>query len=215
MAGVGEEMKRLVHIVDYHMGNLRSVSRAFEFLGCDVTVSDKVEDIRNAQAIVLPGVGAFGNGMENLRNLGLIDPMKEEALKMKKPFLGICLGMQLLATSGTENGMHLGLDWIPGVVDRIRSDNPMIRVPHMGWDDIAVVSAQGMYKGLKATEVFYFVHSYVLCPQDVSVINGACDYGVRFAASIESGNIWGTQYHPEKSQKAGLKVLQNFLDSVA
>lgn len=199
-------------IIDYGMGNLRSVSNAFGALGCLVNVSNRPADLKTAERIVLPGVGAFGDGVRNLKTLGWIDALEEEVRHKGKPFLGLCLGMQLLATTGTEHGLHQGLNWIRGIVERISSDDPAIRVPHIGWNDVSFTKKEGLYAGLGTSCVFYFVHSYVLRPQDPDVTSGICSYGVEFVASIETGNIWATQYHPEKSQRGGLKVLQNFLN---
>jgi imidazole glycerol-phosphate synthase subunit HisH len=201
-----------VFIIDYGMGNLRSVANAFEVLGCRARISGCPDDIKTADYIVLPGVGAFGDGINNLRSAGWIDALEEEVRQKGKPFLGLCLGMQLLATTGTEHGMNKGLNWVPGVVERIRSDDPIIRVPHIGWNDVRVVKREGIYAGLGEMSTFYFLHSYVLRPDDPAAISGFCLYGNEFAASLEMDNIWATQYHPEKSQKAGLRVLQNFLN---
>lgn len=201
-----------VTIVDYGMGNLRSVANAFEVLGCPAQISNDPKDLRTAERIVLPGVGAFGDGMHNLRTVGWIDALEEQVRQKGKPFLGLCLGMQLLATTGTEYGIHAGLNWIPGRVERIQSDDPTLRVPHIGWNDVRFIKKEGLYANLRDSQVFYFVHSYVLRPEDSTVVSGVCFYGIEFAASLEMGNIWATQYHPEKSQKAGLEVLRNFLN---
>ena len=199
-------------IINYGMGNLQSVANAFSVLGCQAQVTSRPEDLRMAERIVLPGVGAFGDGMDALQAAGWIDVLEEEVRHKGKPFLGLCLGMQLLATTGTEHGRHAGLNWIPATVERIESDDPAIRVPHIGWNDVWFSKKDGLYSGLGDSEVFYFVHSYVLCSEDTTVISGFCSHGIEFAASVEMDNILATQYHPEKSQKAGLKVLQNFLN---
>ena len=199
-------------IIDYGMGNLRSVANAFEALGCSAHISNDPADLKTAERIVLPGVGAFGDGVHNLQSAGWIDALEEEVKHEGKPFLGLCLGMQMLATTGTEHGLHAGLNWVRGVVERIPSADPNIRVPHIGWNDVIFIKKEGLYDGVGATQVFYFVHSYVLRPEDPEVISGVCSYGIEFVASIEMDNIWATQYHPEKSQKGGLKVLENFLN---
>lgn len=199
-----------VAIINYGMGNLRSVANAFESLGCPVQVTTDPLDLRAAERIVLPGVGAFRDGMDNLRTAGWI-PALEEAREQGKPFLGLCLGMQLLATTGAEHGTHAGLDWIPGVVERIRSDGTSLRVPHVGWNDVSFTKREGLYAGLGDAATFYFVHSYVFWPTDASVVSGVTDYGAELVASVESRNIYATQYHPEKSHRAGLAVLKNFL----
>ena len=200
-----------VLIVDYGMGNLRSVANAVEVIGWEALISSNPEDLRRADKVILPGVGAFGDGMRNLKAMGWINVLDEEIRRKAKPFLGLCLGMQLLATTGTEHGTHQGLNWIPGVVERIQCDGPKIRVPHIGWNDVRFVKGEGLYSGMGDSKTFYFVHSYVFRPESFSVVSGVCSYGVEFAASLELDNIFATQFHPEKSQKAGLAVLKNFL----
>lgn len=199
-------------IIDYGMGNLQSVVNAFSVLGCRAQVSNRPEDLRTAERVVLPGVGAFGDGISNLQAAGWIEVLEEEVRHKGKPFLGLCLGMQLLATTGTEHGRHAGLNWITGTVERLKSNDPAIRVPHIGWNDVRFSRKDGLYSGLGDSAVFYFVHSYVLCPGDATIVSGFCSYGIEFAASVEMDNIWATQYHPEKSQRAGLQVLRNFLN---
>jgi len=199
-------------IVDYGMGNLQSVANAFRAVGCVPEISRNPQDLKMADGIVLPGVGAFGDGLKKLRVEGWIDVLGEEVRHKNKPFLGLCLGMQLLGTTSTEHSLHAGLNWISGRVERIRSDDPAIRVPHIGWNDVSFTKKNGLYSGLGDSQAFYFMHSYVLYPEDPTVISGLCSHGIEFCASIEKENIWATQYHPEKSQKAGLRVLQNFLD---
>jgi glutamine amidotransferase len=198
-------------IIDYGMGNLRSVANAFAVLGCEALISNQPEDLRRVDRIVLPGVGAFGDGMDNLQAAGWLKPLEEEVRHKGKPFLGLCLGMHLLASTGTEHGTHTGLNWIPGNVKRIETDAPSIRVPHIGWNDVYFTQKSGLYADLGDSQTFYFVHSYILSPQDDTVVSGICNYGVDFAASVEMDNIFATQFHPEKSHKAGLSVLKNFL----
>jgi len=196
-------------IIDYGMGNLRSVENAFQSLTGDVRIARQPELLREAEKIVLPGVGAFGDGMAKLEAGGWIEPLEEHVRGRGKPFLGLCVGMQVLATTGTEHGLHHGLNWIPGIVDRLTGSSGA-RVPHIGWNDVEIVSAGGIYAGVDKA-VFYFVHSYVFRPNDPTVISGVCSHGEEFAASVEYGNIWATQFHPEKSQRAGLQVLRNFV----
>ncbi len=201
-----------VGIIDYGMGNLTSVRNAFAAIGAAVEVLQQPDDIAAVSHLVLPGVGAFGDGMKNLSERGWIPAMEQFALVQKKPFLGICLGQQLLARRGTEHGDFAGLGWIPGEVVRFAGLDPSLRVPHIGWNDAVPVHRNSMYReGFDQPGVFYFVHSYHLVPDDASVVDGWCDYGIRFAASISLGNIWAVQYHPEKSQKAGLQILRNFI----
>ena len=200
-----------VAIVDYGMGNLRSVANAFEWLGCDANIVERPRDLEGADRIVLPGVGAFGDGIRKLRTGGWIDTLEEEVRRKGKLFLGVCLGMQLLATTSTEHGTHNGMNWIPGVVERIQCEDIHVRVPHIGWNDVYFTGVGPLYGGMESSGVFYFAHSYVFRPTDLSVVNGVCHHGIEFAASVGIGNIFATQYHPEKSQSAGLAVLKNFL----
>ena len=204
-------MKKIA-IIDYGMGNLRSVANAFISLSATVSVARDPNDLAAADMIVLPGVGAFGDGMNNLRSRGWVGALDEEVRQKGKPFLGICLGMQLLATRGMEHGSHEGLNWISGTVERIACDDPSIRIPHIGWNDVLFTRNEKLYAGLGESQTFYFVHSYVLLPKDQSLTNGVTSYGVTFAASVETGNICATQFHPEKSHRAGLAVLKNFIE---
>lgn len=197
-------------IIDYGMGNLFSVANALKYLGAEIKVSNRKDDLRNADRIILPGVGAFPDGMKNLKNLGIIESLEEEVFKNKKPFLGICLGMQLLAAEGEENGLTKGLGWIAGRVKRFQVDEKQFRVPHVGWNDVFPQKPSLLFAGLEKP-IFYFVHSYHLVPEDPSVITATCDYGENFAAAIQKDNLFGVQFHPEKSQKDGLKLLKNFL----
>lgn len=200
-----------VAIVDYGMGNVASVRNAFLLLGAEATITARAEDFREATHIVLPGVGAFGDGMRNLRENGLVDILAREALERKKPFLGICLGMQLLADAGEEGGENAGLGWIHGRVRRFRVDESAFRIPHVGWDDVTPSSEELLFKGV-ASSVFYFVHSFVFDAADALDVAATCEYGERFTAGVRHGNVVGMQFHPEKSQKSGLSFLKNFLE---
>lgn len=198
-------------IIDYGMGNLRSVANAFAAVGGEAIISSVPSDLALAERIVLPGVGAFGDGMRNLRLNGWVEALEEEVRHKGKPFLGLCVGMQLLASEGTERGTHRGLNWIPGVVGRLKSDGSEIRVPHIGWNEVRFSNKGGLYADLGESQSFYFVHSYVFNPVNPAVVSGVCSYGGEFAASIEYDNIYATQFHPEKSHKAGLTMLKSFL----
>jgi glutamine amidotransferase len=200
-----------VGIIHYGMGNLASVANAFAALGAEARILTAPADLNSVDRIILPGVGAFGDGMKNLRSAGWIPALEEQVLQNNKPFLGLCLGMQLLATTGTEHGAWEGLGWIPGTVRRLAPGDPNIRVPHIGWNDTKITKTGGLYSDVKQPAVHYYVHSYVFEPADAAVISATCDHGEEFAASVELRNIFATQYHPEKSQKAGLAVLKNFL----
>jgi glutamine amidotransferase len=202
----------MVGIIDYGMGNLRSVLNAFRFLGAEARIITRPEELRDAARIVLPGVGAFGDGVRHLRERGFVEALNEEVRGRGKPFLGICLGMQLLAVTGMEFGPHAGLGWVDGVVGRFPeavAATPL-RVPHVGWNDVCFRRTDGMYAGLGRAQAFYFVHSYMLPATEAAAVNGVCSYGLEFAASLEIGNVWATQFHPEKSHQAGLAVLRNF-----
>jgi imidazole glycerol-phosphate synthase subunit HisH len=203
-------MKNQIFIVDYGVGNLRSVANACIAVGCEPIVSSRPAELRSAQRIILPGVGAFADAMANLRAAGWIGSLEEEVRGKGKPFLGICLGMQLLATISYELGAHPGLNWIPGTVERIKTPEARLPVPHIGWNDVRPTDRKGLYAGHREVEAFYFLHSYVFKPANPAVVSGQSSYGENFVASVELGAIYGTQYHPEKSQRAGLTVLKNF-----
>lgn len=204
-----------VAIINYGMGNLRSVMNAFHWLGQDTYVAIKPGDLRDADSVVLPGVGAFGDAMKNLDDAGWTESLHREVITGGKPFLGICLGMQILASTGTEHGCHKGLGWIPGRVLRLQSENSNLRVPHIGWNDVNLKKKDGLYQGLGDRQSFYFVHSYAMMPEDQETISGTCEYGPEFVASVEKDNIFAIQFHPEKSHKAGLAVLKNFINAKA
>jgi glutamine amidotransferase len=200
-----------VAIIDYGMGNLRSVANALESLDVVPTITADPADLRRAKRIILPGVGAFGKGMANLRSGGWIDVLNDEVMGKRKPFAGFCLGMQLLGSVGFEHGRHEGLGWIGGSVERLEAADPSIRIPHIGWNETRLVKSDGLYRDMGATATFYFVHSYVLRPEDDGVVSGVAEHGTSFVASVETGNIVATQFHPEKSQRGGLGVIRNFL----
>jgi len=208
----------MILIVDYGMGNLRSVQKGFEKVGHEALISSDPAEIRAAAKVVLPGVGAFPDAMAELNRRSLIEPIRE-AIQAEKPFLGICLGLQLLFETGTEgceapNGRelqrrHEGLGILPGEV--VRFDLPHeYKVPHMGWNKLEVRRESPFIAGLSAEPYFYFVHSYYVKPTDPTVILGEADYGGRFTAVVSRGNLYASQFHPEKSQGEGLKLLANF-----
>ncbi len=201
----------MIAIIDYNMGNVRSVAKAFKKLNADFIISNSPQDIKKATHLVLPGVGAFGDGMANLKKLKLIELLEEEALKKKKPFLGICIGMQLLASKGEEHGQHYGLGWIKGTVRRFVVDEKRYKVPHIGWNNITIRTQKPLFSDIPDASDFYFVHSFHLVPEDQRVIAATCDYGETFVAAIKKDNIFGVQFHPEKSQTYGIKVIENFI----
>jgi glutamine amidotransferase len=202
---------RRVAIVDYRMGNLRSVANAFAILGSDVTIATTPDFLFDATHIVLPGVGAFGDGIANLERGGWIPALDVEVRTKRKPFLGICLGMQLLASTGTEHGNWRGLGWIPGTVTKLHPLEKALRIPHIGWNDVVPTHAATLLSGLSGAPCFYFVHSFAMVPEDQAVVAGRTAYGAPFVSVIETANIHGVQFHPEKSHKVGLSLLSKFL----
>lgn len=196
----------MVVLVDYGMGNLRSVSKALEKVGFSVKVSSDPEDIRRAQVVVLPGVGAFADAMENLRRLGLAKEILRH-IEKGKPYLGICLGLQLLFERSYEFGESRGLGVLEGEVVLLPTK---VKVPHIGWNQVWKRKDSDLLEGIKDGEYFYFVHSYHVLPKRGEVILTTTDYGVDFVSAVEYQNIFAVQFHPEKSQKAGLKLLENF-----
>ncbi|MCW4572955.1 glutamine amidotransferase [Venenivibrio stagnispumantis] len=202
----------MIMLVDYGMGNLRSVEKALQKVGLEVNRSSNPEDIDKADAIVVPGVGAFADAIHNLERFGLKDKIIQ-AINQGKPYLGICLGLQILFEYGYEFGEHEGLGIIKGKV--IRFDERLnIKIPHMGWNQVWIKKKDKMFKNIKEGDYFYFVHSYYAVPDEEDVIASYTDYGVDFCSAIEKDNIWAVQFHPEKSQTTGLKFLQNFADFV-
>lgn len=202
----------MIAIIDYGAGNLRSVVNAFEFIGQNPRIINTSAELKQASAIVLPGVGSFGEGMAHLRNLALIEPLSEEVLVKKKPYLGICLGLQFLASESFEHGRHEGLGWIPGSVERLKAEQG-IRIPHMGWNNVRAVGASRLLEGFVDDPVFYFVHSYVYVPplEHQGVVVGTAWHGQDIAAVVEKEHIVAVQFHPEKSQADGLRLLENFV----
>lgn len=203
----------MIGIVDYGMGNLRSVQKALERVGAHAEIVSTRAEVARADKVVLPGVGAFGDAMANLRERGLVDPLIEAA-GSDRPFLGICLGLQLLFDVSYEEGEYEGLGIIPGRVLRFdfsgRPGAVGLKVPHMGWNQVAWNNPCPLLENFRSPQYFYFVHSYYVSPADSSVPCGVCDYGGPFTAMVWRNNLYATQFHPEKSQKAGLRLLENF-----
>jgi imidazole glycerol phosphate synthase glutamine amidotransferase subunit len=197
----------MIAIVDYGMGNLKSVTNAFMKLGADVVITKDRLAIERSSAVVLPGVGAFGKCIENLRKLDLFDFLRDLLLADKR-YLGICLGMQILFETSEEAPGVAGMGFIKGSVPRFEGG---VKVPHMGWNSIEIRKETEILKGIKDGEFFYFVHSYYCHPEE-DVIATSTTYGVEFASSVQKGRVFASQFHPERSQRAGLKLLQNFID---
>ncbi len=198
----------MISIVDYGMGNLRSVQKAFEKLGVAAKIVTRPDEIATAEKLVLPGVGAFRDAIHELQRQELIAPIKAH-IQADKPFLGICLGLQMLFDVSYEDGEWPGLGIIPGKVVRF-TEHPELKVPHMGWNQLEVVGNPRLLADIPRDAYFYFVHSYFVEPTDDSVIAARTDYGQRFVSMITRGNLFATQFHPEKSQAVGLKLLNNF-----
>jgi glutamine amidotransferase len=196
-------------VVDYGMGNVRSVLNALDAIGTLATLAATPEALDKADRIILPGVGAFSEAMDRLRERSLIESLHENVMVRKKPFLGVCLGMQLVADVSFEHGEHRGLGWISGEVRRIEPAGAL-RVPHVGWN--TMVPDRSRLVSSRAD--FYFVHAYHVVPNDPCVVTGTCAYGGSVTSMIERQNIFGTQFHPEKSQQAGLALLRTFVGLV-
>jgi len=195
------------------MGNLGSVRRALIEVGADPIIAEKPEELQAADRIILPGVGNFADGMENLTKGGWVEGLRENA-KRGRPLLGICLGMQLLADFGAEGGGRAGLGLISGKVQKIDIPDCSFRIPHSGWNNIKLIGKSvGLFKGIPSETDFYFVHSFVFQPSKSENILATVNYGVPLTAAISSGSIFGTQFHPEKSSKSGLRLLRNFLET--
>lgn len=199
----------MIIVVDYGMGNLRSVSKALEKVGAKVKVSRVPKDILRADKLVLPGVGAFKDAMAELKSRRLIEPIKR-FVGTGKPFLGLCLGLQLIFSKSEEGGPNKGLDLIKGKVVRFRSKK--LKIPHMGWNQLKMRAGCPLLKGIPEGTSVYFVHSYYAVPDDNGCVAARTDYGVKFPSVICSNNIYATQFHPEKSQELGLKILRNFVN---
>lgn len=196
----------MLAVVDYGRGNLGSVEKAFLRLGLSAVVTQDPRVVREAKAVVLPGDGAFHDAMQNLDALNLLTPLRE-VLEDGRPFLGICLGYQLLFSESEEFGQGKGLDLIPGVVRRFPKG---LKVPHMGWNQVFHTGDLAIFHGIPSGAYFYFVHSYYPEPLDGTLRMATCNYGITFPAAIGRGNLFATQFHPEKSQRWGLQLLENF-----
>lgn len=204
----------MINIIDYEMGNLRSVEKAFETLGFEARVSADPKDITSADKVVLPGVGAFRDCIKNLRDGGFVEPLLAH-VKAGKPLLGICVGMQMLFDQSEEFGRHQGLGLIPGKVVRFPSGmvegGERLKVPHMGWNNIRLKKASPLFTGIKDDSYVYFVHSYYCDAENTEDVAASCTYGdVEFCASLWHDNIMASQFHPEKSQDIGLQIFKNF-----
>ncbi len=204
-----------IAIVDYQMGNLRSVQKALEHVGQHATITSDPDQIAAAEKVILPGVGAFGDAIRELKNRNLVEPI-QTSIRQGRPFLGICLGLQMLFEVGYEGGEQPGLAVLPGSVNRFPETFPSelgLKVPHMGWNQVKVAKPGcPLLSGIPDNTHFYFVHSYFVVPADPSVCWLSCEYGQPFCAAVWQDNLFATQFHPEKSQHDGLQLLKNFAE---
>jgi glutamine amidotransferase len=201
-----------IAIIDYGLGNLRSVQGAVEKVGFEPIITHQADELRAARKLILPGVGAFGDGMQNLRDRRLVELLTELVMRDGKPILGICLGAQLIAKQSEEFGVHLGLGWVDARVTRLVPADRELRVPHVGWNEVQRKKPCVLFDGIPQSALFYFVHSFYIATGDPELVAGESDYGMRFASVIQAKNIYATQFHPEKSQLHGLAMLKNFLE---
>lgn len=205
----------MIAIIDYGMGNLRSVQKGFEKIGSEAVITSDPQVVLDADRVVLPGVGAFRDCMHNLEQAGFVEPILK-VIAAGKPFLGICVGMQLLFTDSVEFGHYKGLDVIPGHVlrfpDQMTVAGEKLKVPQMGWNQLSFKRRPPAFEGIDDGSNVYFVHSYYVKPDDSSVIATTTDYGIEFCSSVWKDNVVATQFHPEKSQAVGLRILKNFAE---
>ena len=202
----------MIGIIDYGLGNLTSVAGAVEKVGFEPVITSDPSDLARMDKLILPGVGAFGDGMANLKSRGLVEPLGELVVTNKKPILGICLGFQLIAQSSDEFGSHEGLGWIDAEVTRLAPGDDTLRIPHVGWNEVHQVGTSVLFDDVPDDGLFYYVHSHRMETANSDLVVGECDYGARFISVIQAGNIYATQFHPEKSQLHGLTLLKNFLE---
>ncbi len=205
-----------VTIVDYKSGNISSVINSFQAVAQDninINVTEDLNQIKSSDKIVLPGQGSFRSCVDALNNIsGLVDALNDFALVNKKPLLGICVGLQMFADVGYEEAETKGLGWISGKVSKIDNKNGKYKLPHIGWNEIEFMKNSKIFNGIENKSHMYFVHSYEFIPEDKSVISATVDYSTKVVCSIEKENLFGTQFHPEKSDKVGLKVIENFIN---
>ena len=203
-------------IVDYKSGNISSVINSFEEVAKDkvkIEVTSDLNKIKSSDKVVLPGQGSFKSCVDGLNNInGLVDTLNEFAITNQKPLLGICVGLQMFADIGYEETKTKGLGWIPGKVSKIDNQNGKYKLPHIGWNQINILKESRIFKDIKNNSHMYFVHSYEFIPVDKSVISATTNYASNIVCSVEKENIFGTQFHPEKSDKSGLKIINNFLN---
>lgn len=203
----------MIAIIDYGAGNIQSVYKALKFIGADCKVTSDKDEILNADGAILPGVGSFGDAMDTMTKRGIKDTIIEYT-KSGKPFLGICLGLQLLFPESKETPGVKGLDIFKGTITKIPNQNRTLKIPHMGWNNISIKQKNGIFKDIEGEPYVYFVHSFYLKAQDKDIVAATTQYGVEIDAAVQKGNIIATQFHPEKSGEVGLKMLKNFVEMV-
>lgn len=201
----------MIAVIDYGAGNLQSVVKALKYIDCDCIVTNNKNEILNADGALLPGVGSFGDSMDSMNKTGTSDAVIE-FVKTGKPFLGICLGLQLLFKASEESPDARGLGLLNGSITKIPSDNGLLKIPHMGWNSLNIRQHNGIFKDISGNPYVYFVHSYYLKADDEKIVSSRTHYGVDIDSSVCSKNIYATQFHPEKSGKVGLKILNNFAE---
>lgn len=200
----------MIAIVDYGAGNLMSVKKALDFIGADSIITSNPAELASAEKVILPGVGSFGDAMESMREKGLVEAVKASALS-GKPFLGICLGLQLLFAESEESPEAQGLALLNGKITQIPTDIGL-KVPHIGWNSVEISEGSRLFNGIKNGSYFYFVHSYYLNGADENAVAGTTEYGVKIQCAVERENLFATQFHPEKSGEVGLRLLKNFVE---
>ena len=200
----------MIAIIDYGAGNIQSVYKALKYVGCDCIVTNDKDEIMKAEGAILPGVGSFGNSMDNMNENGITETVRE-FIKTKKPFLGICLGLQLLFPESEESPGVKGIDIFKGTVTKI-PDGEGLKIPHMGWNSIKLLKKDGIFKGIKDNSYVYFVHSYYLNAENKDIVAAQTKYGVTIDAAVSYENVTATQFHPEKSGEVGLQMLRNFAE---
>jgi glutamine amidotransferase len=201
----------MIGVVDYGMGNVRSVLHALEAVGADARICPDPAALDPCERLVLPGVGAFRDGVANLRARGFAEALDRAVLRERRPIFGICLGLQLMARLGHENGRHPGLGWLDAEVVRLEPADPALKVPHVGWNRVAPRPGSPLFEGLPADPDLYFTHSYQLRCASPDLVDATCEYGGTITAAVRRDNLFGTQFHPEKSQEPGLRLLARFL----
>jgi len=202
----------MIAVIDYGLGNIHSVLGAVEKVGGEAVSTRDLDELTRASKLILPGVGAFGDGMECMRRWGLVEPLTRLVMEERKPILGICLGCQLMSKESFEYGHHRGLGWLDASVVRLEPRESSLRVPHVGWDELRQIRPSRLFEGVPPDALVYYTHSYHLKCHDPGIATGECDYAEKLTAAVERENVFGTQFHPEKSQIHGLRILRNFLE---